>query len=95
MAGRKEYELLFKLQAALGGNFNTVFQSALNTTKQMQNSLTKLNSITGKIDAYKKQEAALESNRQKLERLTAEHDKLQREITRRPVGRTAAEDGEE
>lgn len=47
----------------------------------MQNSLTKLNSITGKIDAYKKQEAALESNRQKLERLTAEHDKLQREIS--------------
>lgn len=81
MAGRKEYELLFKLQAALGGNFNTVFQSALNTTKQMQNSLTKLNSITGKIDAYKKQEAALESNRQKLERLTAEHDKLQREMS--------------
>lgn len=81
MAGRKEYELLFKLQAALGGNFNTVFQSALNTTKQMQNSLTKLNSITGKIDAYKKQEAALESNRQKLERLTTEHDKLQREMS--------------
>lgn len=81
MAGRKEYELLFKLQAALGGNFNTVFQSALNTTKQMQNSLTKLNSITGKIDAYKKQEAALESNRQKLECLTAEHDKLQREMS--------------
>ena len=81
MAGRKEYELLFKLQAALGGNFNTVFQSALNTTKQMQNSLTKLNSITGKLDAYKKQEAALESNRQKLERLTAEHDKLQREMS--------------
>ena len=81
MAGRKEYELLFKLQAALGGNFNTVFQSALDTTKQMQNSLTKLNSITGKIDAYKKQEAALESNRQKLERLTAEHDKLQREMS--------------
>lgn len=81
MAGRKEYELLFKLQAVLGGNFNTVFQSALNTTKQMQNSLTKLNSITGKIDAYKKQEAALESNRQKLERLTAEHDKLQREMS--------------
>ena len=65
----------------MGGNFNTVFQSALNTTKQMQNSLTKLNSITGKIDAYKKQEAALESNRQKLERLTAEHDKLQREMS--------------
>lgn len=80
MAGRKEYELLFKLQATLGGNFNAAFTSALNTTKQMQNSLSKLNSITGKIDAYKKQETALDSNRQKLERLTAEHDKLQKEI---------------
>lgn len=82
MAGnRKEYELLFKLQAALGGNFNTAFQSAINTTKQLQNSLTQLNSITGKIDAYKKQESALESNRQKLELLIAEHEKLQQEIS--------------
>lgn len=81
MAGRKEYELLFKLSAALGGNFNAAFSSALNITRQMQNSLQKLNSITGKIDAYKKQEAALESNRQKLSRLTAEHERLQREIS--------------
>lgn len=81
MAGRKEYELLFKLSAALGGNFNAAFSSALNITRQMQNSLQKLNSITGKIDAYKKQEAALESNRQKLSRLTAEHGRLQREIS--------------
>lgn len=81
MASRKEYELLFKLQAALGGNFNAAFQAATNTIKNQQNALTKLNSITGKIDAYKKQESALESNRQKLERLTAEHDKLQREMS--------------
>lgn len=81
MAGRKEYELLFKLQAALGSNFNAAFGSALNTTRQMQNSLSKLNSVTGKIDAFKKREAALESNRQKLERLTAEHERLQREIS--------------
>ncbi len=81
MAGRKEYELLFKLQAALGGNFNAAFQAATNTIKQQQNALSKLNSITGKIDAYRKQESALESNRQKLERLTAEHERLQREIS--------------
>ena len=81
MAGRKEYELLFKLSAALGGNFNAAFSSALNTTRQMQNSLQKLNSIPGKIDAYKKQEAALESNRQKLSRLTAEHERLLRQIS--------------
>lgn len=81
MAGRKEYELLFKLQAALGGNFNAAFQAATNTIKQQQNAISKLNSITGKIDAYRKQESALESNRQKLERLTAEHERLQREIS--------------
>ena len=82
MAGsRKEYELLFKLQAALGGNFNAAFKGAINTTRQLQNTMQKLNSTTGKIDAFQKQSTALESNRQKLERLTAEHDRLQRELS--------------
>ena len=82
MAGsRKEYELLFKLQAALGGNFNAAFKGAINTTRQLQNTMQKLNSTAGKIEAFKKQETALESNRQKLEKLTAEHDRLQREIS--------------
>ena len=82
MAGsRKEYELLFKLQAALGGNFNAAFKGAINTTRQLQNTMQKLNSTTGKIEAFKKQSTALESNRQKLERLTAEHDRLQRELS--------------
>lgn len=81
MASRKEYELLFKLQASLGGNFNTAFKGAINTTRQLQNTMQKLNSVTGKIDAFKKQSTALETNRQKLERLTAEHDRLQRELS--------------
>lgn len=82
MAGsRKEYELLFKLQASLGGNFNTAFKGAISTTRQLQNTMQKLNSTTGKIDAFKKQSTALESNRQKLEKLTAEHDRLQRELS--------------
>lgn len=82
MAGsRKEYELLFKLQASLGGNFNAAFKGAINTTRQLQNTMQKLNSTTGKIDAFQKQSTALESNRQKLERLTAEHDRLQRELS--------------
>lgn len=81
MAGRKEYELLFKLRAALGGNFNAAFRTATKTIKSQQNALSKLNSITGKVDAYKKQRSALESNRQKLERLTAEHERLQRQMS--------------
>lgn len=81
LASRKEYELLFKLQASLGGNFNAAFKGAVNTTKQLQNSMQKLNSVTGKIEAFKKQETAVESNRQKLDKLTAEHDRLQQEIS--------------
>lgn len=78
---RKEYELLFKLQASLGGNFNAAFKGAINTTRQLQNTMQKLNSTTGKIDAFRKQSTALESNRQKLAQLTAEHDRLQRELS--------------
>ena len=82
MAGsRKEYELLFKLQAALGGNFNAAFKGAINTTRQLQNTMQKLNSTTGKIDAFQKQSTALDTNRQKLAQLTAEHDRLQRELS--------------
>ena len=81
MASRKEYELLFKLQASLGGNFNTAFKGAINTTRQLQNTMQKLNSVTGKIDAFKKQSTALDTNRQKLAQLTAEHDRLQRELS--------------
>lgn len=78
---RKEYELLFKLQASLGGNFNAAFKNAVNTTRQLQNTMQKLNSTAGKIEAFKKQETAVEANRQKLEKLTAEHDRLQREMS--------------
>lgn len=82
MAGsRKEYELLFKLQASLGGNFNAAFKGAINTTRQLQNTMQKLNSATGKIDAFQKQSTALDTNRQKLAQLTAEHDRLQRELS--------------
>ena len=82
MAGsRKEYELLFKLQASLGGNFNAAFKGAINTTRQLQNTMQKLNSTTGKIEAFQKQSTAIESNRQKLAQLTEEHDRLQRELS--------------
>lgn len=79
--GRKEYELLFKLKAALGGNFNSTFQTAMNSTKQLQSTLTKINSLSGKIDGYKKQSDAIEKSKEKLAELNAEHEKLQREMS--------------
>lgn len=81
MAGRKEFELLFKLQAALGSGFNSSFSSAMNTTKQLQSNLTKINSLSGKIDGFQKQSAALQANKDKLAALTEEHDRLQKEMS--------------
>lgn len=81
MAGRKEFELLFKLQATLGGGFNSSFNSAMNVSKQLQGNLSKINALSGKIDGFQKQSAALEANKDKLAKLTEEHDRLQREMS--------------
>lgn len=81
MAGsRKEYELLFKLKAALGGNFNGTFQTAISSTKQLQDSLTKINSIQSKTEGFKKQSLAFENNKNKLEQLNEEHRRLSAEM---------------
>lgn len=81
MAGRKEFELLFKLQAALGSGFNSSFSNAMNTTKRLQSNLSKINSLSGKIDGFQKQSTALQANKDKLAQLTEEHDRLQKEMS--------------
>ena len=81
MAGsQKEFELLFKLKAALGGGFNGTFKNAIDTNKKLQDSLKSVNSIQSKIDGYTKQASAIDKNKEKLQALTQEHDKLQREL---------------
>lgn len=77
--GQKVFSLLFKLQANLG-NYNSSFQSATNAMKQLQNNLSKINSLQGKIDGYKRQAQAVEDNKKKLAELNAEHDRLQQEM---------------
>ena len=53
MAGsQKEFELLFKLKATLGGDFKNTFKQAIDTQKQLQNSLKNVNSLQSKIDGY-------------------------------------------
>lgn len=81
MAGRKEFELLFKLTASLGNNFNTSMSSALKATKQLNGAMSKTNSLSRKIDGFQKQTAALQLKKEKLVQLTQEHDRLQREIS--------------
>lgn len=81
MAGsQKEFELLFKLKASLSGNFNSTFKGAIETQRQLQNSIKSVNSMQSKVDGYTRASNAIEQQRGKLERLQAEHEKVSQKI---------------
>lgn len=81
MAGaQKNFELLFKLTASLGGNFHQTFNAAVQAQKRLADSVKNVNALQSKIDGYNKASAAIGQNQQKLQRLTAEHDRLQSEL---------------
>lgn len=81
MAGsQKDFELLFKLKASLGGNFNSTFKGAIETQRQLQNSIKSVNSMQSKVDGYTRTSNAIEQQRGKLERLQAEHEKVSQKI---------------
>lgn len=81
MAGsQKEFELLFKLKASLGGNFNSTFKGAIETQRKLQDSIKSVNSMQSKVDGYTKASNAIEQQRGKLEKLQAEHEKVSQKI---------------
>ena len=81
MAGsQKEFELLFKLKASLGGNFNSTFKSAIETQRKLQDSIKSVNSMQSKVDGYTKTSNAIEQQKGKLEKLEAEHEKIAQKI---------------
>ena len=81
MAGaQKNFELLFKLTASLGGNFHSTFNAAVQAQKRLSDSVKNVNALQSKVDGYNKANAAIQQNQEKLQRLTAEHDRLQSEL---------------
>jgi len=77
---QKHFELLFKLSASLGGNFNSTFKGAMEQQKKLQNSIKEVNAIQSKVDGYTKASNAIEQQRGKLEKLEAEHEKVSQKI---------------
>ncbi|MCM1217499.1 MAG: phage tail tape measure protein [Lachnospiraceae bacterium] len=80
-ASRKQYELLFQLKATYGNNFVQTFSSAAKTMKDMQGSISKINSLQKDISGYKKQQEALDKNNTKMQQLQEEYDRLQKEMS--------------
>lgn len=77
---QKEFELLFKLKASLGSNFNSTFKSAIETQKKLQDSLKNVNSMQGKVDGYNRASNAIRQQNEKLTRLQTEHQKTVQKI---------------
>lgn len=81
MAGsQKTFELLFKLKASLGGDFNSTFKSAINIQKKLKESIKSVNSLQSQIDGYTKTSNAVTKQTEKLSRLQEEHGKISQKI---------------
>lgn len=81
MASRKEYEMLFRLNAQLGGSYSSTFKSAQREIVAMQKEIDSLSKTQSDISAYQKQQSAVEATRQKLSVLQQQYDNIQKEIS--------------
>lgn len=80
MASRKEYEMLFQLNAQLGGSYSKTFKAAQDELATMQKEIQSLSKTQSDITAYQKQQTAVENTRKRLELLQQQYDNIQKEI---------------
>ena len=55
MANRKEYEMLFQLDAKLGSGYTSTFSKAKSGPSELQKEIRSLQSVQADISAYTKQ----------------------------------------
>ena len=80
MASRKEDEMLFQLNAQLGGSYSKTFKAAQDELAAMQKEIQSLSKTQSDITAYQKQQTAVENTRKRLELLQQQYDNIQKEI---------------
>lgn len=80
MSLQKEYNMIFQLNAKLGGGYSKAFKKAVQELEAMQNEIQALTKAQSDISAYQKQQAAVEATRKRLEMLRQQYDNIQREM---------------
>lgn len=80
MANRKEYEMLFALNAQLNGGFSSTFSKAQAEFSRLGKEIQSLKSLQGDVSSYQKQQSAIQATTTKLQNLQKQHDLLQKEI---------------
>ncbi|MDO4301785.1 MAG: phage tail tape measure protein [Clostridia bacterium] len=81
MAGRKEYDLIFKVSGEVAGSFGKSFSSAGKGLASLQTAAKGVNATLKKIDGIGTANKSIESNSAKLKLLAEEHKKIQTEIS--------------
>ena len=80
MANRKEYEMLFQLNAQLGSSYGSTFSKAQQHIASMQKEIQSLSKTQGDIAAFQKQQQAIENTQKKMAMLQQQYDNIQKEI---------------
>ena len=80
MADGKEYNMLFKLSAQLGQNFNGTFSSAQKTLAATQKEIQSLNKLQSDISSYVKQQQSVDALKNKLSVYQQQLQNVQKEL---------------
>lgn len=91
MASRKEYEMLFSLNARMNGGFGGTFSKAQAEFSRLGKEVSSLQKLQGDVASYQKQQSAIDTTRSKLENLKQQHDLLQKEISETTEGTASLE----
>ncbi len=81
MTSRKEYELLFGLNAKLGNGYAKTFTDGQKKIADMQKQISALSKTQSDITAYQRQQKAAAETQKKLEMLQQQYENIQREMS--------------
>ena len=80
MASQREYEMLFKLNAQLGGQYSSTFKQAQASMQQFREEYRSMSTTANDISAFQRQQTAVENTKAKLDLLQTQYDNIQREM---------------
>lgn len=89
MANRKEYELLFALNAQMNGGFSGTLSKAQAEFSRLGKEIQELGRLQRDVSGYQKQQAAVENTTGKLDNLKQRYALLEKQIGE-ATGSTAA-----
>ena len=77
MAGFKEYQMMFQLNASMGGGFQSTFSAGSTSVTQLQEKINSLNKTQSDIASYQKQQSAIEKTKAKIDLYSTQLANLQ------------------